>query len=104
MRDYPRIAELVCGRCRYPPSARKGVRLRKRVVLVAICAMVGGLSFAPPALAHGGHRSCGEGAHIFVVPIAQSGGGGEFASSAARQGGLADETEQAHAALCDPAP
>lgn len=75
--------------------------MRRRVCLVAASLAAAGVAVAPPALGHQGHRSCAEGAHTFVVPIAQAGEAGEFVSSQAKAGGVGDENAAAHAALCD---
>lgn len=78
--------------------------MRKKVCLAAASLAVAGVAFAAPALGHAGHRSCAMGAHTFIVPLAQAGEAGEFASAQAKGGGLAEETATAHALLCEPAP
>ena len=78
--------------------------MKRKTCLIVAAALASGLAFAPPALAHQGHRSCGAGAHVFVVPLAQSGEAGEFASTQAKAGSLAAGVAAAHAALCEPAP
>ena len=75
--------------------------MRRRLCFVAASLAVAGVAVAPPALGHVGHRSCAGGAHTFVVPIAQAGEAGEFVSSQATAGGVADENAAAHAALCE---
>ena len=78
--------------------------VRKRIVgLVASAALIG-LIGAPPAFAHEGHASCGEGTHAFIVPLAQSRLAGETASAQARLGILNEQVAAAHAALCEPRP
>ena len=78
--------------------------MRKRIVgLVASAALIG-LIGASPALAHGGHASCGEGTRSFIVPLAQSGLAGETASAQARLGILNEQVAAGHAALCAPKP
>lgn len=78
--------------------------MRRRIVgLVASAALIGLIS-ASPASAHGGHASCGAGTRSFIVPLAQSGQGGETASTQARLGILNEQVAAGHAALCDPKP
>lgn len=78
--------------------------MRKRIVGFGVSAALIGLIGAPPALAHEGHASCGEGTRAFIVPLAQSGLGGETASAQARLGLLNEQVAAGHAALCEPKP
>ncbi len=76
---------------------------RKRLWVGAGLVLVG-LLIPSPALAHGGHGSCAQGAQTFTVPLAQSGGLGALASEVAPHGGVAALGEELHAAGCEPRP
>ena len=78
--------------------------MSRRIAAFGISIGIGITIFASPAAAHQGHRSCGEGARTFIVPLAQSGQGGETASAQAKAGVLNESVQAAHAALCEPAP
>ena len=86
-----------------PIVRRKGrLTMRRRVCGVAAAAVLAGIISAPPALAHGGHASCGEGARAFVVAQAHAGTAGETASAQAREGTLNENVAAAHAIFCEP--
>ncbi len=76
--------------------------MRRRLYGAAAAAALAGIALAPPALAHQGHASCGEGARAFVVPLAHAGLGGETASTQAREGTLNENVAAAHAVFCEP--
>lgn len=78
--------------------------MKTRSHVVAVLALLVGLTLASPAAAHDGHASCGEGARAFIVPLAQAGLAGETASAAARQGTQDESVAAGHAALCEPKP
>ena len=78
--------------------------MRTRSPVVAVLALLAGLTLASPAAAHEGHASCGEGARAFIVPLAQAGLAGETASAAAKQGIQDDSVAAGHAGLCEPKP
>ena len=77
------------------------LRMRRRVCSIAAAAAFTGIIFAPPALAHQGHASCGEGARVYVVPQAQAGTAGETVSAAARAGTVNEGVAAAHAIFCE---
>lgn len=63
------------------------------------------LGAASPALGHQGHGSCAPGAQGFTVPLAQSGGMGELASTTAQEeGGVGETSQELHEAGCEPRP
>jgi hypothetical protein len=66
--------------------------------------LVAGLSIAPPALAHEGHGSCGDGARAFTVPLAQAGQLDEIVTPLARDGQAAATVAGLHETYCDPRP
>ncbi len=72
--------------------------------ILATAGVLAALALAAPAGAHEGHASCADGAHAFIVPQAQSGEGGETASTQAKAGTLDENVAAAHAALCEPKP
>ncbi len=74
----------------------------RRLGGIAAAAVFAGIVSAPPALAHGGHASCGEGARVFVVAQAHAGTAGETASAQAREGTLNENVAAAHAIFCEP--
>ncbi len=74
---------------------------RKRLWGAAVLVMAG-LAIPSPASAHQGHGSCAEGAESFTVPLAQSGGLGQLASSVAPHGGVAALGAELHTAGCEP--
>ncbi len=76
--------------------------MRRRLYGIVAAAGLAGIALAPPALAHQGHASCGEGARTFVVPLAQAGLAGETASTQAREGTLNENLAVAHAIFCEP--
>ena len=78
--------------------------MRRRSSTVAAFVLLGGLALASPATAHEGHGSCGEGAQVFIVPLAQSGQAGETASSSARAGTQNENVAAGHAIYCEPKP
>jgi hypothetical protein len=78
--------------------------MRRRLVGVAAAAVLSGIGLAPPASAHQGHGSCGEGARAFVVPLAHAGVAGETASSQAREGTLNENVALAHSIFCEQKP
>ena len=78
--------------------------MRTRSGMVAAFALGAALALAPPATAHEGHGSCGEGARAFNVPLAQSGFAGETASASAQAGIQNEAVAAGHAALCEPKP
>ena len=81
-------------------SKWKEQQMRKRLLAFAGIVAVCGLASVQPALAHAGHRSCGDGAALFnpskgetaniVRPVAQAGEMGDFEASV-------------HYLFCDPA-
>ncbi len=76
--------------------------MRRRLCAVAASAVLGSLAIAPSASAHQGHASCAGAAHTIIVPLAQSGAGGESASALAQAGVLNEIVAAAHAELCNP--
>ena len=78
--------------------------MRFRRFVIGASAGVAVLAFAAPASAHGGHRSCGDGARAYVVAQAHEGIAGEVASLQATSGNLAEGVLLAHSLLCEPAP
>ena len=76
--------------------------MRRRLYGVVAGAVLAGIALAPPALAHQGHASCGEGARAFVVAQAHAGTAGETASDQAQAGTLNEGVAAAHAIFCEP--
>ena len=75
--------------------------MRRRICCIVAAAAFAGVVVAPPALAHQGHASCGEGARAYVVPQAQAGIAGETVSAAARAGTVNEGVAAAHAIFCE---
>lgn len=76
--------------------------MRRMLYGIVAAAGLAGIALAPPALAHQGHASCGEGARTLVVALAHDGLAGETASTQAREGTLSENVAAAHAIFCEP--
>ncbi len=86
------------------PENRQNGRSARRLLAGLALVAATSLGLTSPALAHEGHRSCGEGARSFTVPAAQGGEMGELASSAGQQGTAGETSGTLHAEGCEPQP
>jgi hypothetical protein len=72
---------------------------QRRLVTAAAAvgiALTAGVAYAPAALAHEGHGSCGQQYRAFLVPLAQAGVVGEIVSGLAQDGILNEVVADIH--------